>query len=254
MLTHSFTALTPLAFLRAGIRCLCRQDRDRVRRAPDELQRVRRRGDAPGPRAAGLRSPAWRPGRLHGPEHPGDAGGQLRGAAGRRSAGGHQHQALGRGGPVRVRSLRSDGARGRHGVPPRTGPRPRQHADRPGGHRGQRPARPRRAPACRPVTHVLRRLHEARLGGAVAVDGRGRVEPDLHQLQLGYDGPAEGRDVHPPRRLPQRPGRDHPPALRPRERLPVDAADVPLQRLVHALGGHRDRRDPRVPAGGACRT
>ena len=61
---------------------------------------------------------------------------------------------------------------------------------------------------------------------------------------LGHDRPAQGRDVHPPRRLPERVGRDHPPALRPGERLPVDAADVPLQRLVHAVGG--DRRSART--------
>ena len=41
--------------------------------------------------------------------------------------------------------------------------------------------------------------------------------------------------------------------LRPGERLPVDAADVPLQRVVHAVGGHRDRRHARVPAGGTRR-
>ena len=39
--------------------------------------------------------------------------------------------------------------------------------------------------------------------------------------------------------------------LRPGERLSVDAADVPLQRLVHAVGGDRDRCDARMPAGGA---
>ena len=35
--------------------------------------------------------------------------------------------------------------------------------------------------------------------------------------------------------------------------LPVDAADVPLQRLVLHLGGDRRRRHPRVPAGGRHR-
>ena len=33
-----------------------------------------------------------------------------------------------------------------------------------------------------------------------------------------------------------------------RQRLPVDAADVPLQRLVLSLGGHGHRRHPRLPA------
>ena len=108
--------------------------------------------------------------------------------------------------------------------------------------------------AARARDHLLRRVHEARLGGAAAVDGRRRVEPDLDQLHVGDDGHPQGRDVRAPRRLPELAGRDHPPAVRPGERLPVDAADVPLQRLVHAVGGHRDRRDARVPARGARRT
>ena len=101
--------------------------------------------------------------------------------------------------------------------------------------------------------HLLRRADEARLGRAAAVDGRGRDEPHLDQLHLGDDRHAQGRDVRASRRVPERAGRDHPPAVRPRERLPVDAADVPLQRLVHAVGGDRDRRDARVPARGARR-
>ena len=83
--------------------------------------------------------------------------------------------------------------------------------------------------------------------------GGGRVESDLDQLHLGDDRDTQGRDVRASRRVPERAGRDHPPALRSRERLSVDAADVPLQRLVHALGGDRDRCDARVPACGACR-
>ena len=69
----------------------------------------------------------------------------------------------------------------------------------------------------------------------------------------GTTGRPEGRHVHAPRRLPQRAraGRGSRAALR--DRLPVDAADVPLQRLVLPLGGDGDRRDPRVPAQGRCR-
>ena len=80
-------------------------------------------------------------------------------------------------------------------------------------------------------------------------------EPSLISINYtsGTTGTAQGCDVHPPRRVPQCAGRGHPPALRPGERLPVDAADVPLQRLVHPVGGDRDRRDARVPAGGARR-
>ena len=55
----------------------------------------------------------------------------------------------------------------------------------------------------------------------------------------GTTGQPQGRDVHPPRRLPERARRDHHTRARPRQRLPVDAADVPLQRLVHPVGGRR---------------
>ena len=37
------------------------------------------------------------------------------------------------------------------------------------------------------------------------------------------------------------------------QRLPLDAADVPLQRLVHSLGGDRHRRHARLPARGRAR-
>ena len=60
---------------------------------------------------------------------------------------------------------------------------------------------------------------------------------------LGHHRQAQGRRLHPSRRLPQRAGRGDPLAATPALRLPVDAADVPLQRLVHDLGRHRGRRD-----------
>ena len=186
------------------------------------------------------------------PEHPRDAGGQLRRAAGRCGAGAHQHQAVRRGGPLHLRPLRREAAGGRHGVPAGAGPGAGDAADRRRGRGGQRPARA--GPARTPPQHAnisYDDAHEARLGRAAAVVGRRRVEPDLDQLHVGDDRHAQGRDVRAPRRLPERAGRDHPPAVRPGERLPVDAADVPLQRLVHAVGGDRDRRDARVPAGGA---
>ena len=61
----------------------------------------------------------------------------------------------------------------------------------------------------------------------------------------GTTGSAEGRAVHLPRRLRERPqrGARHRPADR--LGLPVDAPDVPLQRLDVPLGGHGGRRAPR---------
>ena len=127
-------------------------------------------------------------------------------------------------------------------------------ADRRGGRGGQRPARA--GPA--------RRRRRTRTSPTTSSWSAARAEPlpwsvedESSLISINYTsgttGHAQGRDVRPSRRLPERAGRDHPPAVRPGERLPVDAADVPLQRLVHAVGGDRDRRDARVPAGGARR-
>ena len=162
-----------------------------------------------------------------------------------------QHPALRGGGPLHLRPLRGEAAGGRYRVPARAGPGAGQAAERRGGRGGQRSPRPGRARGRRARAHLLRRVHEARLGGAAAVDGRRRVEPDLDQLHLGDDRPAQGRDVHASRRVPERAGRDHPSAVRPGERLPVDAADVPLQRLVHTVGGDR-RSARRTCACGRC--
>ena len=126
MPAHSFTALTPLAFLERASDVFADktaiaygEHRMSYSEFGDEATRLARAlqasGVERGDRVAYMV-----------PEHPGDAGGQLRRAAGRRGAGGHQHQALGRGGPVRVRPLRRDDARGRHGVPAGSGSRARR--------------------------------------------------------------------------------------------------------------------------------
>ena len=67
------------------------------------------------------------------------------------------------------------------------------------------------------------------------------------QLHLRHDRTAQGRHVPPPGRL--SPGRRNglPRTARSGCLLPVDAADVPLQRLVLHLGGHRRRRHAPVP-------
>ncbi len=73
----------------------------------------------------------------------------------------------------------------------------------------------------------------------------GRAGAALH---VGDDGRSQGRRLPPSRRVPQRAGqRARVPALS-RQRVPVDAADVPLLRLDLHVGGHRGRRHARLPA------
>jgi hypothetical protein len=91
------------------------------------------------------------------------------------------------------------------------------------------------------------------VGRAAAVGGRGRDGADHAQLHLGDHGQAEGRRLPPPRRVPEQLRRDHPLRVHVVERLPVDAADVPLQRLVYAVGRDRRRRHARLSARGARR-
>ena len=75
-------------------------------------------------------------------------------------------------------------------------------------------------------------------------------DADLDQLHLGHHRPPQGRDDQPPRRLPARARRDRRGPPDAAQQLPVDAADVPLQRLGLPVGGHRDGRQARLPAEG----
>ena len=72
---------------------------------------------------------------------------------------------------------------------------------------------------------------------------RARGGADLDQLHLGHDRRAQGRRLHASRRVPERARRGDRGRAHARERLPLDAADVPLQRLVLPLG--RDGGRPR---------
>ena len=123
MPAHSFTALTPLSFLQRSADVFA--DKTAIAYGERRLSYSEFGAEAtpPGRRAAGLGRPARRPGRLHGSEHPGDAGGQLRRSAGGRGARRGEHAPLARGGPVRLRPLRREGARGRHRVPAGAEPR-----------------------------------------------------------------------------------------------------------------------------------
>ena len=82
-----------------------------------------------------------------------------------------------------------------------------------------------------------------------ALSGR-RMAGDRARLHLRDDGPAQGRGHPPPRRLPERdrrhPGLEHGAA----PDLLMDAAHVPLQRLVFPVGGDAAGGHAGVPAPG----
>ena len=67
-------------------------------------------------------------------------------------------------------------------------------------------------------------------------------EPISINYTSGTTGRAQGRRLHAPRRVPERARRGDRGRPDARERVSLDAADVPLQRLVLPVGGHRGRR------------
>ena len=75
-----------------------------------------------------------------------------------------------------------------------------------------------------------------------------RARPDIDQLHLRHHRNAEGRPVPRSRRVPERAWRGAGVRSDLEQHLPVDAADVPLQRLVPHLGRHGSRRYAPVPA------
>ena len=70
------------------------------------------------------------------------------------------------------------------------------------------------------------------------------------QLHLGHHRQSQGRGLSPPRHLPGSGRQHHGVAAAAATGLSVDAADVPLQRLVLPLVGHRDGRHACLPAQG----
>ena len=124
----------------------------------------------------------------------------------------------------------------------------------PGPPRGPRARRPARRRHRRAPDRPRRRRRALRAGGRrpPAVGAR-RERHRLHQLHLGHDRPPQGRPDHPPQPLGQRRdvraarGRDRP------RRLPPHAADVPRERLGHAVRDDRPRRPPGRAAQGRRR-
>ncbi len=94
----------------------------------------------------------------------------------------------------------------------------------------------------------LRELHRGWRPGVFLAQSRRRMGRHRPQLHLGHDRQSQGRRLSPSRRLSQR--------ARQRARLEheaasdlsLDAADVPLQRLVLPVDGDGAGRDARVPA------
>ena len=84
---------------------------------------------------------------------------------------------------------------------------------------------------------------------AVGAPGR-RVERDLAQLHVRHDGQPEGCRLPPSRRVPERAVQHHRLGDAAARGLSVDAADVPLQRLVLPVDDGRQRRRQRLPAQG----
>ena len=100
----------------------------------------------------------------------------------------------------------------------------------------------------RPATRTRRSSPRAiRPACRVAAARRGGADRD--QLHLAArPGRPKGVIYTLPRRVPQRARRGDRGRARPPPGLPVDAADVPLQRLVLPLGGHRGGGHARLPA------
>ena len=143
----------------------------------------------------------------------------------RARAGAGQLPAQRGGDPLHHRALRLLGAAGRS--------RAGRVAAR---HPGEAPLRARRrAPT---------RSSSCGQGATPRLRGHRRERDGVDQLHVGHHRAAQGRAAHPPQLLAQRghlrlaPGPDRP------RRVPAHAADLPLQRLGHAVRGHRHGRAP----------
>ncbi len=89
-------------------------------------------------------------------------------------------------------------------------------------------------------------------GDPAAVHPGRRAGAAVDQLHVRHHRPAQGRDVPPSRGVPAGPGHGRAHRAVAVGGAPVDAADVPLQRLVLPVGGDRGRRHPRLPAQGGA--
>ena len=121
---------------------------------------------------------------------------------------------------------------------------------RPGCWCSTRPMPPRR-PAAGPVT-LIGADYESGLAAAppYGADTGRRVVPDCRRLHQRDHRTTQRGHVPPPGRLSPEPGHGVSRRAGSGQRVPLDPADVPLQRLVLHLGRDGRRRHPPVPAPG----
>ena len=184
-----------------------------------------------------------------GAQHPADVGGALR-------------RADDGGGAERAQRPPGRGHDRLHPGPRRSRAADHRHRIRAHHQGGARAARPRRArrrhrrPAGRQRRRAagadrVRGVPRGRRSGVRLAHARGRVGGDHPQLHLRHHRQPQRRRLPPPRRLPER-GRQRAHLVDGRPAgLPLDPADVPLQRLVLPLDGRRDGGHQRVPAPGS---
>ena len=227
---------------------------EEARRHP-RCPRVQLRGVRwPGPTArlgtGETRNRGWRHGGRHGAQRARDARGSLRRADGRgrperpqlparrpdhrvhpparrRQAPDHGHRILRHRGRGARSAATTDSGRGHRRSPRRSGAR-------------------RNAPG----RDRLRGAPGRGRSGIRLAAARRRVADAGPPLHVGDDGEPERRRVLAPRRLPERPRQRARVRVDATLRVPVDPADVPLQRLDLPVGGDGGGRHPRVPPQG----
>ena len=184
-------------------------------------------------------------------EHAADAGGASRRADGGRGAALAQHAARRRHHRLPARPRRGQGRDRRPRIFRRHGRGAEAGGGQSAGHRLRRPGLSRRRafPEGRAARrHRLRGFRRRRRSGFRLGDAGRRMGRDLAQLHVGDDRQSEGRRLSPSRRgadgLRQRHRLGHGPA----PGLSVDAADVPLQRLVLSVDAGRPGRHACLPA------
>ena len=230
------TELTPLDVPRAQRGGARRAHRGGARRAALRLRRARRRAAnrlASALLRAGAR--AARPGGGAVPEHAGPARGALRRAAGRRGARGHEHPPERRRGRLHPARL---AARASLLVDARAARAPVERSDLDGLETvdGARHA----ARTTTPTSSFL----ASGSPEPARVLARGRGGADLHQLHLGHDRAAQGRRLHPSRRVPARAT-----ASRSRRCMGYDTVHLWTLPMFHCNGWCLTRgRSPRSPA------